>query len=141
MLKFVTSSLRALRCHRGATALEFALLGGVFFVTLLVALEVGRFFMTLQSMRNVIADAERWAMVNMDPGTLCGQQLLTAMGRSSFLGHSENLCVTRTVSGAQLNGIVTINVTLQSVDYPILVRAFGFTNVSLADSATFQYRR
>lgn len=127
--------------RRGASTLEFALVGAMFFITVLVALEVSRFFMTLQSMRNVVADAERWAMVNMSPGTLCGEQLFSAMGRRGLLGTNPNLCVTRQVTGAEINGVVTITVTLQNYTYPILVRVLGLTSVNLVENATFQYRR
>ena len=132
---------RRTRGRRGASTLEFALVGAMFFITVLVALEVSRFFMTLQSMRNVVADAERWAMVNMSPGTLCGEQLFSAMGRRGLLGTNPNLCVTRQVTGAEINGVVTITVTLQNYTYPILVRVLGLTSVNLVENATFQYRR
>lgn len=43
MLSFVSASRRALRERRGVAALEFALVGGTFFIMMLAAIDVGRY--------------------------------------------------------------------------------------------------
>lgn len=52
-----------LRCRRGASALEFALVGAILFLTMLAAIEVGRYFMTLEGLRNLKADAMRHGII------------------------------------------------------------------------------
>jgi Flp pilus assembly protein TadG len=132
----------ARRCRRGATAVEFALVGALFFITMLAAIEVGRFFMTLQSMRNLAADAGRYGMVNMtSAGPICGTALLTAMNRAGFLGTNPPICVTRSVTGTGLGARVVVQVTVTNAPYRVLVNVFGVTSGSLADIASVSYER
>lgn len=130
--------------RRGTTALEFALVGALFFVMLLAAIEVGRHVMSLQGMRNFIADAGRWGMVNMPAGqTLCRDALVGAMGRGGTVGglasSSPGVCVSRTESTVGGGGVrVTVTVTTD-VSLPILVRLLGIGDQRLQDTTTVSF--
>lgn len=134
----------ALRDRRGVAAVEFALVGGMFFIMLLAAIEVGRYYMTVQGLRTFIADAGRWGMVNMTPGqTLCRDALVSAMGRGGVVGGlaatTPGVCVTRaenTVGGG--GSRVTVTVTTD-VNIRIVLNVFGIPTQRFQDSTVVSF--
>lgn len=141
MLSFGFSKRAGWRCRRGVAAIEFALVGSLFFISLLAAIEVGRFFMTIQGLRNVVADASRYGMVNMQPGTLCGAALINAMGRQGVIGPNPPICVTRTVEGAALGSNITVRVTVTNLPYRFVLNVFGINETSFGETLTITYAR
>lgn len=134
----------SLRSRRGTAAVEFALVGAIFFITMLAAIEVGRYFMTLQGLRNYASDAMRWGIVNMTPGqTLCRQDLLAAMGRGGTVGGlvstTPGVCVTRSDAVTPGSTTVTISVTT-SVSYRFLINVFGIGTQTIRDDATLTFQ-
>jgi len=134
----------ALRDRRGVAALEFALVGAMFCVLLLAAVEVGRYYMTVQGLRNFIADAARWGMVNMPSGqTLCRGALVSAMGRGGAVGGlastTPGVCVSRSESSVGGGGTrVTVTVTTD-VTLPILFNVFGIGNQRFEDTTRVSF--
>jgi len=144
MSNFASASRATLASRRGASALEFALIGGLLFLMILVALEVGRFYMTVQGVRNFVADSSRYGVVNMSAGqTLCRSQLLAAMGRGGVVGGlastNPGICVTRSEAtvgggGTAVTVTVTTDVTIQ-----ILLTAFGIGPQRFQDTTTVRF--
>lgn len=134
----------ALRDRRGVAALEFALVGGLFCIMLLAAVEVGRYYMTLQGMRNFIADAGRWGMVNMASGqTLCRGALVTAMGRGGTVGglasSTPGVCVNRTEATVGGGGTrITVTVTTD-VNLRVMLNVFGIGDQRFQDTTTVSF--
>lgn len=62
---------RVWRDERGATALEFAFIGLILITMLLGVVELGRYYITAQSLRSVTADAARAGIVSAN-NTLIG---------------------------------------------------------------------
>lgn len=58
--------VRLLADRRGTTAIEFAVVGGIFFTLLLGAVDVGRYQITQQSLRSIAAEAARFALIAAD---------------------------------------------------------------------------
>jgi Flp pilus assembly protein TadG len=80
--------------RRGATAVEFALIGVIFFILLLGIIDLGRYFYTLQSVRALAADAARAAMVSSNVAIFNG--------------------------GSCTAGAVTLNATALTARYPLI---------------------
>jgi Flp pilus assembly protein TadG len=61
--------------RRGATAVEFGLIGIIFLTLLLGVVELGRYYYTVQSVRALAADAARWSMIqsnlSLNSGSPC----------------------------------------------------------------------
>lgn len=130
--------------RRGIVSLEFALVAGILFVMLLAAIDLGRYYMTLQGMRNFVADANRYAMVSMTAGQrLCGGALLDAVGRGGAVGGlvsaEDGVCAERTEVTA--DNITTITVTVTAdVTFNFVILVFGVGTRHLRDSATTTFR-
>lgn len=90
-----------MRCQKGTTSLEFAIVGSVFFLMLFGTMEVGRLYFTQESLREVTAAAARLAMI--DPSLNgCVQPAEEVAAMTPFLQPgSLTLCVTRNVSAGQ----------------------------------------
>jgi Flp pilus assembly protein TadG len=144
MSSFVSASRAALANRRGVSAVEFALVGGLLFIMILAAIELGRYYMTVQGLRNFIADSSRYGMVNMTAGqTLCRGQLLTAMGRGGAVGGlastTPGVCVSRT-EGAVGGGGTAVTVTVTTdVTIQMAINVFGFGTQRFQDTATFRF--
>ena len=137
-------SARAAR--RGASASEFALVGAMFFITILAAIEVGRYFMTIEGLRNFVADATRHGIVNMADGqTACRQALLDAMGRGGAVGGlvaaQPGVCVSRTEAVDPDSGIstITVHVTMD-VTYRFAMTVFGNGTQRITDDVTLNFQ-
>ncbi|WP_191058663.1 TadE family protein [Geminicoccus harenae] len=95
-----------MRCRKGTTSLEFAIVGALFFAMLIGTMEVGRFYFTQQSLREVTAAAARRAMVDASFSG-CAAPLEEVAGMTPLLrSTSLTLCVTRTTSA----GLTTLTV-------------------------------
>ena len=101
-----------MRCRKGTTSLEFAIIGSLFFMMLIGTIEVARLYFTQQSLREITAAAARQAMIDSSlsgctrPATAVAA--MTPVLRPALL----NLCVTRTTSAGLTT--LTINAT-----YPV----------------------
>lgn len=124
------------RGRRGVVSLEFALVAGILFIMLLAAIDLGRYYMTLQGMRNFVADANRYAMVSMTAGQrLCRSELLDAVGCGGAVGGlvSTGVCAER--SEVTANSITTITVAVTAdVTFSFVILVFGVGTQHLRDS-------
>lgn len=159
MSSFASSSRRRGLGRRGVASIEFALVAGLFFVTLLATIEVARYYMTVQGLRNFMADALRHGVVGMVGGQcLEGAAVVTATGRGGVVGGlvgatsggcgggsppscdtatpRPGFCLSRTET---LSGLVTVRVSID-VNQRVLMSAFGIPNPRFVDAAavTFQ---
>ena len=126
--------------RRGVAAIEFALVGGIFFLTMLAVMELSRYYLTMHSARNVVAQAARAAMIyptvgGVDTPACNTQTLLDAAGGLGFVANTGQLCVTRTTPSV---GMTQIEVTL-TAPYNFLVPVFGFTNLTITERQTFRF--
>jgi Flp pilus assembly protein TadG len=133
-----------LRCRRGIVALEFALVGAIFFISVFTAIEVGRYLVTLEGLRNYKADAMRQGIVSLAPGqTLCRGALATAMGRGGvvlgLVTSDPGVCVTRTEATVNAVRVVTIRVTVD-VTHNFVGNFFGFSSQRIQDDVTFSFQ-
>jgi Flp pilus assembly protein TadG len=132
------------RSRRGVAAAEFAIVGGLFMVMLLAAVEVGRYYMTVQGLRNFIADAGRHGMVTMQSGqTLCREQLVAAIGRGGVVGGlvsgSPGVCVSRVEAPVGGGGTaVTVTVTTD-VTLNLVMNVFGVGPQRFQDTTTVRF--
>lgn len=126
--------------RRGVAAIEFALVGGIFFLTMLAVMELSRYYLTMHSARNVVAQAARAAMIYPTVGGVgtpaCNTRtLLDAAGGLGFVANAGQLCVTRR---PQPGSITEIEVTL-TAPYNFIVPVFGFTNLTITERQTFRF--
>ena len=63
--------------ERGTTSLEFALVGGLFVSLLLGAMEIGRYMMTLESVRTATAEAVRQVTIRGSQNMIAGRVACT----------------------------------------------------------------
>nr|WP_232474985.1 TadE/TadG family type IV pilus assembly protein [Roseomonas rubea] len=147
MSKSVSSSRHAVSCRRGVAAVEFAVVAGLFFLTLLAAIDLGRYYMTIQGMRNFIADAERFGIVNLSGNVeVCRTDLVNQMGRGGVVtryvtatgtqADPLGVCVRRAEAA---NGNVTVTVTTR-IRFAFVVNPFGVGQQSFNDDATVTFR-
>ena len=124
---------------RGATSLEFAIVGGLFVSLMLGSIELGRYAFTLESVRTVTAQAVRLATIrgsqNMNAAsTACTNlsgNLSGAATRTQFLNPAS---LSVAMSGcATAGGVTTVTIT---VAYPFTfsVPFFGITNRPISET-------
>ncbi|MBP0465666.1 pilus assembly protein [Roseomonas sp. PWR1] len=137
------ASARARRFRRGSAGLEFAIVGGLFFVMLLAAVDLGRYYLTLHSIRTFAAEASRHGTVVMTGAgtqTLSGADLVAAVGRAGILGGAPGVTLTRTQTGAGSGTSIRVQV---SVDHPFtwVINVFGVGTTRFRESTdiTFQW--
>ncbi|WP_458094600.1 TadE/TadG family type IV pilus assembly protein [Roseomonas sp. WA12] len=112
---------RILRTRRGATAVEFALVGGLLMVFMIGIIEVGRYMITREAVRSVTADAVRLATLrgsaNMNSGAAPCQNLSGSLGSAVRGGPMLRLAdLSVTLSDcATAGGMTSVTVT---VTYP-----------------------
>lgn len=138
---------RILACRRGASALEFALVGAMFFVTMLAMIDLGRYYMNIQSLRNFAADAQRYGIVNMfwegtGERTASCSDVLTAVNRggpiTGIVSTSPSPCVTRRQTSS--GGVYTVTVIVSiNVNFRFIMNVFGVSpNYQESSTVTFQ---
>jgi Flp pilus assembly protein TadG len=150
---FVKALLRAFAgSKRGAVAVEFAMIGLVFFVLLMGAVDVGRYQITVQSLHDISAEAARVALLfagqtesaNARNGTttstlMSGAALKAAVTSPSnltpFLAPAS-LIITSTLTTP--NGVSTITVTA-TYPFAFLAPLLPGGNRTLTDSVALSY--
>lgn len=148
MSKSVSARCKPLRCRRGASAIEFALVSGIFFVVLLASIDLGRYYMAMQGLRNFVADAERYGVVNMwfdtaGTRTATCAQIVQATNRGGAVGGlagtSAGNCVTRTQTIS--SGVITVTVAVNvNVQLRLLFNTFGFMPTTFQDSSSITFQ-
>jgi Flp pilus assembly protein TadG len=126
--------------ERGTTSLEFALVGGLFVSLLLGAIEIGRYMMTLESVRTATAEAVRQVTIrgsqNMIAGSAACTDLAGPLGSvAARVPVLQASLLTVTMSGcATQAGITTVQI---SVQYPFTftISLFGATNRPITEAA------
>lgn len=148
MSKSASARRCALRGRKGIAAVEFAVVGGIFLIVLLAAIDLGRYWMTIQGIRNFIADAERYGIVNMTnmtgTQTATCDQVINATGRggavAAILRTSGPWCVRRvaTSSGAVFSVRVDVEI---DVTFNFVINVFGVASPRFRESTslTFNY--
>lgn len=124
------SGRRSTLGERGATSLEFALVGGLLMSLLLGSIEMGRYMFTLECVRTATAEAVRLATLrgsqNMNAGSAaCANlsgNLADAAARTPFL-QAASLTVTMGGCATQA-GITTVTITVQ-YPFTFTVALFG----------------
>jgi Flp pilus assembly protein TadG len=125
--------------RRGATSLEFALIGGPLMALLLGTIELSRYLLTLESVRTVAAEAARTATLrggqNMNAGnppcTGLSGVLAVDGARTPFL-NAASLTVTMT-GCATTAGVTTVSI---AVTYPFAFTLpyFGASNRPISEA-------
>lgn len=125
---------------RGATSLEFGLVGSLLMMLVLGSLELGRYLFTLELVRSVAAEAVRMATLRGSrnliagdapctnlSGSLTGAGALTPSLQASLLNVTMADCATA-------SGVTTLSVTVQ---YPFVfaVPLFGTPSHPLTETA------
>lgn len=152
------------RDRRGQAALEFVIVAGLFFICLLVAIDVGRYYMTVQGLRTFIADSARYGVVTLTDGQCReGAALVTALGRGGVVGGligstsgactgsptacstdvnalGPGICVSRR-DVVQNGGFTTVTVIVTAnVSFRFLVNVFWFTSQDFKDATTLTFQ-
>lgn len=147
MSNSASSSRRAASCRRGVAAVEFAIVAGLFFLTLLAAIDLGRYYMMVQGLRNFIADAERFGIVTLSGNVeVCRANLVNQMGRGGVVtgyvtatgtqADPLGVCVRRAEAA---NGDVTVTVTTR-IRFTFVINPFGVGQQRFDDDAAVTFR-
>jgi len=104
------------RCRSGATLVEFAIVGGLFFLLIIGVVEVGRLLWTLNALHYGTQQAARCAAVN---SSLCGtnslmQSWAAGSGGSTLPGTAFTL--TTPTCGMQVTGSYTMRLYIPYVN-------------------------
>ncbi|WP_035484778.1 TadE/TadG family type IV pilus assembly protein [Geminicoccus roseus] len=91
-----------MRCRRGTTSIEFAIVGAMFFTMMIGTIEIARLYFTQASLREVSAAAARRAMI--DPALEGCSAPAAAVARTTPFLRTGNLrlCVSREVASGQV---------------------------------------
>ncbi|WP_198369959.1 TadE/TadG family type IV pilus assembly protein [Roseomonas rosulenta] len=152
MSNFASASRRVLRERRGIAAAEFALVGGIFFVMMLAGIDIGRYYMAAQGLRNFMGDAVRYGVVNMSAGqSISCRDLVAATGRGGAVGGmvasstgtagggTAGTCVRRTETAA--GGTTTVTVTAEiDTNFTFVMNVFGILTPRMRDTTTVTYQ-
>jgi hypothetical protein len=123
-----------LRDRRGASALEFALVGGTLMVMILAATDLGRYYLTMHALRTAAADAARAAIVSpLEPD--CGSTAVQTRARQGILGSGFALSVQCAPDGP---GMTRVTVTATR-PFGFVMRAFGLGQMTLREQASFRF--
>jgi Flp pilus assembly protein TadG len=118
----------------GAAALEFALVGGAFFLMVLGAMDLGRYFMTLHSLHTVLGNAVRAALVDQTFSG-CPATATQVAAAAPLLQPSQiTLCVARTSA----SGVNTITVTA-SYQFNFVLPNWVSSSGTLTDTTSVSY--
>jgi Flp pilus assembly protein TadG len=136
---------------RGSVAVEFAMIGFIFFVLLLGAVDIGRYQITVQSLHDVSAEAARVALLYAGQTTATngqnGMAATTLMTNAALKSSvtSPNLTpflapasLTVTSALTSFNGVATITVTA-TYPYTFLAPLLPGGARTLTDSVSLSY--
>ncbi len=133
-------SLRAWRCRRGATSLEFAAIALLLLSLLLGSIEGGRYMFTLEALRTATAEAVRVVtlrgsanmIARVAPCTGLSGELTGVDVRAPFLNTGA---LSLTMSGCTTNaGVTTVSVTA-SHPFTFTVSLFGSRTPVMQETA------
>lgn len=104
--RFLRRARLAARSRRGAVAIEFGIIGTLFCMLLLGAIEVGRYYYTYQAVRTVVAEAARAAQVNTTlSGCQSGGNIASdVLNRTALNSTGLTVCFTRNTA----NSVTTV---------------------------------
>lgn len=149
---FIRKALRGLgRSTRGSVTVEFAVIGFVFFVLLLGAVDIGRYQITVQSLHDVAAEAARVALLhagqtvanNAQNGTAASTLMAPAALKAAVTSPNvtpfltpASLNVTSALTSP--NGVATITVTA-TYPFTFLAPLLPGGASTLTDSVSLSY--
>ena len=114
-----SSSLRRpSRGQAGTASLEFALVAVPFFLLIVAVTDLGRYFITRDSLRTLTSDAARSAVVNCDGLGACSFTTAvpspqTLWAKAPFLSYGQTGSSLTASQSVDANGVRTITVTAQ----------------------------
>lgn len=129
------------RDRRGLIGAEFAIVASILFLTMLTVMDLSRYFLTMHSMRNSVAQAGRALMISpalRTPARTCNAPaLLSATGGLGFVRNTGLLCVSVTpVPG--INGMVEASVELDA-PFTFLIPILGVNRTTLVERQRFRF--
>ncbi|MEO3474538.1 TadE/TadG family type IV pilus assembly protein [Roseomonas sp. CAU 1739] len=132
--------------RRGISAVEFAIVAGLFFLAMLAVMDMARYYVTMHSMRNVVAQAGRALMINPALGsttrTCNDASLVASAGGLGFVSSTGNLCVTRsqatTSAGVAITGMTEVFLELDA-PFTFIIPVFGLTTVTIVERQRFRF--
>ena len=135
------SSPRPILGKRGATSLEFALVGSLLLTLILGASEAGRYMITLQSLRSAADEAVRLVVLRgganinagISPCAGLSGGLSGVAERVAFL-EAASVAANLTACNTSSNGITTVSILVR---YPFVfkIQYFGRNNQIIEESA------
>lgn len=139
------NSTRPPRCgprlgRRGATTVEFALIGGLVVMLLLGCLEIGRYLFTAEAVRTATAEAVRLVTLrgsqNLNAGSAACTNLSGALsGAAAKTPYLTPASLSVTMSGcASQAGVTTVTLTVQ-YPFSFVVDVFGARNRPIRETA------
>lgn len=137
---------------RGSVAVEFAMIGFVFFVLLLGAVDIGRYQFTVQSLHDITAEAARVALLYAGNATATNSQnggsnttLMSNAALKSAVTSPNNLTpflapasLSITGTPSTLDGVATITVTA-TYPFTFLAPLLPSGAITLTDSVSLSY--
>jgi Flp pilus assembly protein TadG len=126
-------------CRKGVSAAEFAIIAVILFLTMLAVIDVSRYYVTMHSMRTVVAQAARALMINPTLATAtrtCNSQaLVSAAGGLGFVASTGQLCVTETVPQA---GMAEVYIEFDA-PFTFFLPIFGVNSVTIVERQRFRF--
>jgi Flp pilus assembly protein TadG len=143
--KSASASRRGLG-RRGIAATEFAIVAGILFLTMLAVMDLSRYFLTMHSMRTVVAQAGRALMINPALGstalTCNAQALVASTGGLGFVTSTGRLCVTVSpaldAASQPIRGMLEADVRLNA-PYRFVLPIFGVSSTELVERQRFRF--
>ncbi len=124
--------------RRGATALEFAILGALFFIVVLASLEAARFYVAVNSVRTVMAQAGRAAMFDASLSTNSAA-IYDAANAGAFV-RGGTIRIQRQTTSSPIPGTTVVQVTVTFTgQFRFLVNVFGLGTVTVNDTQVFEF--
>lgn len=126
--------------RRGTTALEFALVGGIFVTLMFAILDLARYLAVVQELNTVVALTGRAAMVGtVSAGGTCpgtGVSLPTSITSSVPMLQPSNLCVAVSSSTSSGQTITSVNARYT---FAFVLPAWQSLGGTITDSTTLTY--
>jgi hypothetical protein len=134
------------RDRRGLIAAEFAIVASILFLTMLTVMDLSRYFLTMHSMRNAVAQAGRALMISpalRTPARTCNAPaLISATGGLGFVTNTGRLCVSVIpaidAAGRPISGMVEASVELDA-PFTFLIPVLGVSRTILVERQRFRF--
>lgn len=124
--------------RRGGSAVEFAVLGALFFMVVLASLEAARFFVAVNSVRTVVAQAGRAAMFNASLGS-DSNAIYDAANAGAFV-RGGTITIQRRTTTSPIAGQEVVQVTVTYTgEFRFLVNVFGLGTVPVNEMQVFEF--